>query len=166
GGLSSSAGQQRGKWPIFGRLGRLRGLCRDHRASTSGGFSAASQCERKPPAETRQMKPREARDDPSLTDARCPPAITTLRMEMIMRTFSPTTLPRNFAGDSIIESVAKALKRWWLAYMDWRLQRLTIELLRGMSDRELKDIDLCRSQIEFEVRARAPRHPMLDGRHC
>ena len=82
-----------------------------------------------------------------------------------MRSQSRAALPRDFAGDAISTRIGGALKRWWLAYLDWRLRRLTIELLRGMSDRELKDIGLCRSQIEFEVERSAQPHPMLDSRH-
>jgi uncharacterized protein YjiS (DUF1127 family) len=48
--------------------------------------------------------------------------------------------------------------------MDWRLQQMTVNRLRYMSDRELKDIGLCRSQIEFAVRGRAEGQPAFNGR--
>ena len=45
-----------------------------------------------------------------------------------------------------------ACKRMWAAYLAWRVERAAIGQLRAMSDRELKDIGLQRSQIEFAVR--------------
>ena len=45
-----------------------------------------------------------------------------------------------------------ALKRMWAAFIAWRFEQAAIGHLRGMSDRELKDIGLQRSQIEFAVR--------------
>ncbi len=41
------------------------------------------------------------------------------------------------------------LGRWWVA----RMERLAMRQLQGMSDRELKDIGVVRSEIEFAVRA-------------
>jgi uncharacterized protein YjiS (DUF1127 family) len=81
-----------------------------------------------------------------------------------MTNFSKAISPGNSAAGALIRSIGGALKRWWLAYMEWRLQRLTIGLLRGMSDRQLKDIGLCRAEIEFVVARRTPRHPMLGDR--
>jgi uncharacterized protein YjiS (DUF1127 family) len=46
----------------------------------------------------------------------------------------------------------QALKRMWAAFVGWRIEQVAIGQLRGMSDRELKDIGLQRSQIEFAVR--------------
>ena len=45
-----------------------------------------------------------------------------------------------------------ACKRMWSAYLAWRIEQVAIGQLRSMSDRELKDIGLQRSQIEFAVR--------------
>jgi uncharacterized protein YjiS (DUF1127 family) len=45
-----------------------------------------------------------------------------------------------------------ALKKWWAACQRRRRERLTIAHLRGMGDRELKDIGIVRSQIDFAVR--------------
>ena len=56
------------------------------------------------------------------------------------------------------------LRRWWLAYLDRRVRRLAIQRLHGMSDRELKDIGVCRSQIAFAVGREAARDPSRDGR--
>ena len=48
--------------------------------------------------------------------------------------------------------VGIALKAWWAAYQRRRAEQRTIEHLRGMSDRELKDIGIVRSQIDFAVK--------------
>jgi uncharacterized protein YjiS (DUF1127 family) len=67
-------------------------------------------------------------------------------MEMIMSMISTTSaaVPRT-AG------LIDACKRMWAAYLAWRIERAAIEQLHTMSDRELKDIGLQRSQIEFAV---------------
>jgi len=46
-----------------------------------------------------------------------------------------------------------ALKRLWVAYRNWRIEQQTIDQLRSMSDAQLKDIGLVRSQIEIAVRS-------------
>jgi uncharacterized protein YjiS (DUF1127 family) len=48
--------------------------------------------------------------------------------------------------------VGVALKAWWAAWQRRRAEQLTIEHLRGMSERELKDIGIVRSEIDFAVR--------------
>ena len=45
-----------------------------------------------------------------------------------------------------------ALMRWWAAYTSWRLERLAMSRLGAMSDRQLRDIGIVRSEIEFAVR--------------
>ena len=44
------------------------------------------------------------------------------------------------------------LRAWWLAYLTLRMERAAIMQLRAMSERELRDIGLTRSQIEPAVR--------------
>ena len=44
------------------------------------------------------------------------------------------------------------MSRWWMAYLTWRLEQAAIAQLWSMSDRELKDIGLTRSQITRAVR--------------
>jgi uncharacterized protein YjiS (DUF1127 family) len=44
------------------------------------------------------------------------------------------------------------MKTWWMAYLTRRIQRVAIVQLEAMSDRELEDIGLTRSQIEWAVR--------------
>ena len=57
----------------------------------------------------------------------------------------------------------QALKRMWAAFIAWRIEQVAIGHLRAMSDRELKDIGLHRSQVEFAVRRgdRADQRPQL-----
>jgi uncharacterized protein YjiS (DUF1127 family) len=77
-------------------------------------------------------------------------------MEMIMSTM--TRAPAAVAGvsgGSASRWLGDVLKRWWVARMRRRLEGLAIRQLRAMSDRELKDIGVVRSQIEFSVRDRA-----------
>jgi uncharacterized protein YjiS (DUF1127 family) len=45
-----------------------------------------------------------------------------------------------------------ALKAWWAAYQRRRTEQLAAGHLHGMSDRELKDIGIVRSQIDFAVK--------------
>jgi uncharacterized protein YjiS (DUF1127 family) len=44
-----------------------------------------------------------------------------------------------------------ALERWWVAFLTWQLERAAIIQLANLSDRELKDIGLHRSQIPAAV---------------
>lgn len=81
-----------------------------------------------------------------------------------MSEFSKAALPAYLGAETILRRIARALQRSWIAYTDWRLQQLAISRLRRMSDRELKDIGLLRSQIELKVRGGAERHPMLGWR--
>ncbi len=54
-----------------------------------------------------------------------------------------------------------ALKRAWVAYINWRLERAAMGQLWSMSDRELKDIGLIRSEVArvalFATAAARPR---------
>ena len=45
-----------------------------------------------------------------------------------------------------------SLKRWWVAYMTWRIEQAAIDRLCSMSDRALKDIGLTRSGIPDAVK--------------
>ena len=44
-------------------------------------------------------------------------------------------------------SVLATLKQWCVTYMGWRAENMAIAHLRAMSDRELRDIGLMRSQV-------------------
>jgi uncharacterized protein YjiS (DUF1127 family) len=80
-------------------------------------------------------------------------------MEMVMSTTfgTPTTVGnRHQARHSGLIATVKA---WWVAYLTRRLERASIIQLHAMSDRELKDIGLTRSQIERAVRGELDHRP-------
>lgn len=53
------------------------------------------------------------------------------------------------------------LKAWWIAYLEWRMHQLAANQLRSMSDRELKDIGLTRTQIDAALRGDVARDRSL-----
>ena len=65
-------------------------------------------------------------------------------------TFNAAVRPSNAAG--ALATAGAAVKRWWGALIAWRIEEVAITQLKSMSDRELKDIGLTRSQIEAAVR--------------
>jgi uncharacterized protein YjiS (DUF1127 family) len=81
--------------------------------------------------------------------------------EMIMSTFSNAILTRDSVGSGFASGISGAMKRWWMSYMNWRVQQLAATRLRSMSDRELKDIGMSRSQIEFAVNGKLERPSMF-----
>jgi uncharacterized protein YjiS (DUF1127 family) len=83
------------------------------------------------------------------------------QVEMIVSTISNAMLGRNSINDTFVAAIGRAIKRGFVAYMNWRLQQLAISRLRTMSDRELKDIGVSRSQVEFAVTGKLERHPMF-----
>jgi uncharacterized protein YjiS (DUF1127 family) len=58
---------------------------------------------------------------------------------------------RDGAG-AIVYAIGTGMMRWWVAYTSWRIERLAVSRLQAMSDRQLKDMGLVRSQIAFAVR--------------
>jgi len=82
-------------------------------------------------------------------------------MEMIMSTISSAIPPRDSVGDRLPRTMGAALKGWWMAYVNWRLEQLAISRLHSMSDRELKDMGVSRAQIESAVRGEAAPSPMF-----
>jgi uncharacterized protein YjiS (DUF1127 family) len=68
-------------------------------------------------------------------------------MEMIMSTISSTSVAAPGTPRLI-----DACRQLWAAFIAWRIEQVAIGQLRSMSDRELKDIGLQRSQIDFAVR--------------
>jgi uncharacterized protein YjiS (DUF1127 family) len=81
-------------------------------------------------------------------------------MEMIMSTVSNTIHHRGSLADGFVRGTGRVLRRWWMAYIKWRLQQLAISKLKAMSDRELKDMGICRVEMEFAVRGEAARDAM------
>jgi uncharacterized protein YjiS (DUF1127 family) len=58
-------------------------------------------------------------------------------------------------------SLIAVVKRWWAACKRRRMERLAIERLMTMSDHQLKDIGVARSQIEFAVRGTTERDGVI-----
>ena len=85
---------------------------------------------------------------------------TWMAMEMVMRTTFGT--PAVAGGRSRPRrSALAALKTWWTAYLTRRNEREAILQLHAMSDRELRDIGLTRSQIEGAVRGQLDQRPFI-----
>jgi uncharacterized protein YjiS (DUF1127 family) len=70
--------------------------------------------------------------------------------EMIMSTISGAGSPSG-AGTAL-KAFGRASIRCWVAYMAWRIERLAVARLGAMGDRQLRDIDIVRSEIEFAVK--------------
>jgi uncharacterized protein YjiS (DUF1127 family) len=85
-------------------------------------------------------------------------------MEMIMSTISSAIPTRDSVGNRFPRTIGAALQGWWMAYVNWRLERSAVYRLHSMSDRELKDMGVSRAQIEFAVRGEGASHPIF-GRY-
>jgi len=61
---------------------------------------------------------------------------------------------------SLGSAMVASAKTWWMAYLIRRIERVAVLQLEAMSDRELEDIGITRSQIERavkgELRSSAP----------
>lgn len=73
-----------------------------------------------------------------------------------MSTLSDTATQRAAAG-AVVEAVGGVFTRWWVAYTTWRIEQWAIGRLTAMSDRELKDIGIVRSQVELAVKGARQR---------
>jgi uncharacterized protein YjiS (DUF1127 family) len=71
---------------------------------------------------------------------------------MIMSAISSTTAHSPTIAQSLLPALAGAPGRWWATYTAWRIERWAIKQLGAMSDRQLQDIGLVRSQIPFAVK--------------
>jgi uncharacterized protein YjiS (DUF1127 family) len=80
---------------------------------------------------------------------------------MIMSTISNSAVPREALVGAFFQSMGRALANVWVAYLNWRIEQLAINRLRSMSDRELKDIGVSRATIEFSVRDKTDRLPIV-----
>jgi uncharacterized protein YjiS (DUF1127 family) len=81
-----------------------------------------------------------------------------------MRGTPRAILPRRTPRDAFPMRLGRAVRRSWLAYIDWRLRLMAIGRLSRMSDRQLKDIGLSRSQIDRAARGEPDQHPLLQAR--
>jgi len=68
-------------------------------------------------------------------------------METMMSTIWSALSTADKTGQSWSDGLATIFKRWWDAYATSRLEQAAIAKLLSMSDRELKDIGLTRSEI-------------------
>jgi len=76
-------------------------------------------------------------------------------------TFStPATAP-GMAARSRGSGLVAIIKRWWIASLTRRIEEAAIAHLSSMSDRELKDIGLTRSQIPWAVKGEPGRGPFV-----
>jgi uncharacterized protein YjiS (DUF1127 family) len=74
------------------------------------------------------------------------------QMGMIMGTIrSAQAAAQPAAKQTWASELFAFLKCCWCAYITWRIERTALARLSLMSDRELKDIGLSRSQIECAV---------------
>ena len=69
-----------------------------------------------------------------------------------MSIVSNSMMPREAQVGTFFRAAGKAVRNWWVAYINWRLEQFAIGRLRSMSDRELRDIGIPRSAIEAAVR--------------
>jgi uncharacterized protein YjiS (DUF1127 family) len=67
-------------------------------------------------------------------------------------------MPRGLAGRSWAVGLIANLKRCWAAYLTWRRQQAAIAQLWSMSDTQLRDIGLTRTEIIAAVKGEAVRY--------
>jgi uncharacterized protein YjiS (DUF1127 family) len=73
-------------------------------------------------------------------------------METIMSMMSSaTTATQGMSRQSRIGGLLATLQRWWVAYINWRLEQAAIARLCSMSERELRDIGVSRCEITRAV---------------
>ena len=64
---------------------------------------------------------------------------------------------------TLASRIARAGRRAWHTYWDWRARQATVEILRALDNRTLHDIGVSRSEIESVVRdARNGRRPCYE----
>ena len=74
-----------------------------------------------------------------------------------MSTTTNAAVQRDPAAAGLTGMARTSVQRWWGAYLAWRGERTAITQLESMSDRELSDIGLVRSQIATAVRGNIHR---------
>jgi uncharacterized protein YjiS (DUF1127 family) len=82
--------------------------------------------------------------------------LTWTTMEMVM---SSTFGMPAAVGDRRTSGLVGTVKAWWLAYLTRRMERAASIQLHAMSDQELQDIGLTRSQIDCAVRGELDQRP-------
>ena len=79
-----------------------------------------------------------------------------MRLNMIS---SAPAAAQGLVGQSPRMELVAVLKHWWVACLTRRTEQVAIAQLHSMSDRELKDIGLTRSDIAFVARGDDRRRP-------
>ncbi len=69
--------------------------------------------------------------------------------------------PQWAIASAIAHALWSAVTRWWVVYMTWRVEQLAISRLQEISDRQLMDIGIARSQIESAVTGEIERDRIL-----
>jgi uncharacterized protein YjiS (DUF1127 family) len=69
-----------------------------------------------------------------------------------------TSAARQSGASGLFGRMARAARHGWQLYRAWYVQEATIAYLKTLSDRQLKDIGLTRSQIGCAVRGAFDRH--------
>jgi uncharacterized protein YjiS (DUF1127 family) len=63
----------------------------------------------------------------------------------------------SWVRDSWLKDLGATLNRWCVAYLTWRIERAAITQLGSMSDRQLGDIGISRSEIVSAVKGEVDR---------
>jgi uncharacterized protein YjiS (DUF1127 family) len=83
---------------------------------------------------------------------------------MVMSTILSAPMPAQDAARAARNrGLGETLKRWWAAYLRWRIEEAAVAHLASMSDRELSDIGLTRAEIPFAVRGETRDWVMRHG---
>jgi uncharacterized protein YjiS (DUF1127 family) len=80
-------------------------------------------------------------------------------MTMIVRTGpNARSVSRGLAEQFWVKSIGVAWRRWLVALRAWKAEQTAIARLQSMSDRELKDIGVSRSEVGRAARDGTARH--------
>jgi uncharacterized protein YjiS (DUF1127 family) len=69
--------------------------------------------------------------------------------------------PQGFTETSVAKRLVAKLSGYWTTYSNWRAEQAAIAELRSLSDRDLKDIGLHRSEILSVIRNPPTRRSLL-----
>jgi uncharacterized protein YjiS (DUF1127 family) len=81
----------------------------------------------------------------------------TAPQEMGGQSWARVSIKDCWIKDSWIKDLGATLNRWCVAYLTWRIERAAITQLGSMSDRQLRDIGISRSEIVSAVRGETDR---------
>ena len=86
-----------------------------------------------------------------------PPQTSTKNNAMEMTMSSVLSASFGARDAAPLTRVVQALSRWWIAYIEWRLERAAIAQLCALTNHQLKDMGLTRSAVAGAVRSAAVR---------